>query len=272
MEARNRIRMGLSYRPASTGIFKQSVGPWKRVEIWLSYRPARLHSLAELVPWNRFLGSLKFKKLGSWQTEVWLEWKAVHSILGMGGMGRLFNLISRLHVCLSHLNRNSVGLTRDVVRQLYTATHGTEDQTPLLMSSYKEVRKAHINGTGQLVLPQDDRILATYIEGWLIYVGSLSVLYSVLSHKYTVHSHPNISLPFNLHLLTDKQSYKLPISGSFHDSKRSPCSLPFVRVFGLGHSARRTHREDEGGEGWKKMKWKKWQETRHAYGFLRFEH
>jgi hypothetical protein len=30
-----------------------------RVGIRLSYRPARLHSLAELVPRNRFLGSLK---------------------------------------------------------------------------------------------------------------------------------------------------------------------------------------------------------------------
>jgi hypothetical protein len=25
----------------------------------LSYRPARLHRLAELIPWNRFLGSFK---------------------------------------------------------------------------------------------------------------------------------------------------------------------------------------------------------------------
>ncbi len=41
----------------SAGIFKHSVG--------LSYRPARLHRLAELIPWNRFLGSLKFKNSGS---------------------------------------------------------------------------------------------------------------------------------------------------------------------------------------------------------------
>jgi hypothetical protein len=45
----------------SAGIFKQSMGAGNRVGIglWLSYRPARLHSLAELVPWNRLLGSLK---------------------------------------------------------------------------------------------------------------------------------------------------------------------------------------------------------------------
>ncbi len=33
--------------------------PWLRqpIEGYLSYRPARLHALAELIPWNRFLGS-----------------------------------------------------------------------------------------------------------------------------------------------------------------------------------------------------------------------
>jgi hypothetical protein len=36
------------------GIFKQSMEARKRVGIVLSYRPAKLHSLAELVPWNRF--------------------------------------------------------------------------------------------------------------------------------------------------------------------------------------------------------------------------
>jgi hypothetical protein len=35
------------------------VGARNRVGIGLSYRPASLHSLAELVPWKRFLGSLK---------------------------------------------------------------------------------------------------------------------------------------------------------------------------------------------------------------------
>jgi hypothetical protein len=35
------------------------------VGIGLLYRPARVYWLAELVPWNRFLGSIKVKKLGS---------------------------------------------------------------------------------------------------------------------------------------------------------------------------------------------------------------
>ncbi len=44
---------------ACAGIFKQSMGARNRVGIGLSYRPTRLHSLAELVSWNRFLGSFK---------------------------------------------------------------------------------------------------------------------------------------------------------------------------------------------------------------------
>jgi hypothetical protein len=41
------------------GIFKHSMGARNRVRIGLSQRPARLHRLAELMPWSRFLGSLK---------------------------------------------------------------------------------------------------------------------------------------------------------------------------------------------------------------------
>ncbi len=41
------------------GIFKHSMGVRNQVRIGLSYRPVRLHMLAELMPWNRFLGSLK---------------------------------------------------------------------------------------------------------------------------------------------------------------------------------------------------------------------
>ncbi len=41
------------------GIFEQSMGARNRLGKGLSYRPARLCSRAELVPWNRFMGSLK---------------------------------------------------------------------------------------------------------------------------------------------------------------------------------------------------------------------
>jgi hypothetical protein len=45
-------------------IFKQSMGARNRVVIGLSYRPARLHRLAEFIPWNRFLGSIIVYKNG----------------------------------------------------------------------------------------------------------------------------------------------------------------------------------------------------------------
>jgi hypothetical protein len=43
----------------SAEIFKQSMGARNRVGIGLSYRPDRLYSLAEMVHWDRFLCSLK---------------------------------------------------------------------------------------------------------------------------------------------------------------------------------------------------------------------
>jgi hypothetical protein len=46
---------------ACHGIFKQSVGARKIVGIELSYWHAQLHRLAVLIPWNRFLGSIKNK-------------------------------------------------------------------------------------------------------------------------------------------------------------------------------------------------------------------
>ncbi len=39
--------------------FKQSREARNRVGIGLSYQPASLNRLAELIPWSRFLGSLK---------------------------------------------------------------------------------------------------------------------------------------------------------------------------------------------------------------------
>ncbi len=50
----------LFYPPnrSRAGIFKESMGARNRGGIGLSYRPARLHRLAEFIPWNRFLGSI----------------------------------------------------------------------------------------------------------------------------------------------------------------------------------------------------------------------
>ncbi len=45
------------------GIFKESMGTRNRGGIGLPYRPARLHRLAEFIPWNRFLGSINVLKI-----------------------------------------------------------------------------------------------------------------------------------------------------------------------------------------------------------------
>jgi hypothetical protein len=49
---------------SGAGILEQSIGARNLVGIVLSYRPARLHGLAELIPWNRFLGSFAAFTLG----------------------------------------------------------------------------------------------------------------------------------------------------------------------------------------------------------------
>jgi hypothetical protein len=43
----------------SAGILEQSMGARNRIGIGLSYRPARLHKLAESIPWYWFLGFLE---------------------------------------------------------------------------------------------------------------------------------------------------------------------------------------------------------------------
>ncbi len=40
------------------------MGARNRGGIRLSYRPTRLHRLAEFIPWNRFLGSINVNKYG----------------------------------------------------------------------------------------------------------------------------------------------------------------------------------------------------------------
>ncbi len=52
------------------GTFEHPMEAMNWVGIRLSYRPARLHRLAESITWNRFLGSLKVKNTGSVFTHV----------------------------------------------------------------------------------------------------------------------------------------------------------------------------------------------------------
>jgi hypothetical protein len=60
-------------------LFKESMGARNRVGIGLSYQPARLHSLAEFIPWNRFLGSINvtLKKTGSEQLHIYSSFELI---------------------------------------------------------------------------------------------------------------------------------------------------------------------------------------------------
>jgi hypothetical protein len=50
-----------NYLPRA-GIFKKSMGARHQVGIGLLYRLARLHRLAEFIPWNRFRGPIHVQK------------------------------------------------------------------------------------------------------------------------------------------------------------------------------------------------------------------
>ncbi len=52
------------------GILEQSMGAKNRAGRGLYYRPARLHRLAELIPWNRLQNSLIVYKFGFWNLRI----------------------------------------------------------------------------------------------------------------------------------------------------------------------------------------------------------
>jgi hypothetical protein len=54
-------------KESCAGILEQSMEARNKERIGLLYRPARLHRLAESTPWNRFLGSLKVYKYQLWE-------------------------------------------------------------------------------------------------------------------------------------------------------------------------------------------------------------
>ncbi len=62
-----------------------SVGARNRVRLGLSYRPARLHRLAEFIPWNRFLCSINVLKYGLWRIDFWVS--GLRILRGGGGGG-----------------------------------------------------------------------------------------------------------------------------------------------------------------------------------------
>jgi hypothetical protein len=68
MEPRNRFRgIDSAAYVSFAGIFKQSMGARNQIGIGLSYRPARLHRLTELMPWNRSLACLNIYEFRLWR-------------------------------------------------------------------------------------------------------------------------------------------------------------------------------------------------------------
>jgi hypothetical protein len=65
-DARQGREKGTEKWVTRTGIFKEAMGARHQRGRGLSYRPARLHRLAEFIPWNRFRGPIHtFKNASS---------------------------------------------------------------------------------------------------------------------------------------------------------------------------------------------------------------
>ncbi len=82
-----------SQAKSSARILEQSMGARNRVGIGLSYRPARLRRLAELIPGIRFLGSLKagFDRSILRHSRIW----AVPAVKAM--LNKLFTILKNLY-------------------------------------------------------------------------------------------------------------------------------------------------------------------------------
>jgi hypothetical protein len=73
------------------------MGARHRVGIGLAYRPARLHRLAEFIPWNRFQGSINVYKYGLECAPPWSARSAVMSVTLA-----LSNSVSPVSFCEQH--------------------------------------------------------------------------------------------------------------------------------------------------------------------------
>jgi hypothetical protein len=63
------------FEGARARIFKEAMGARNRGGRGLLYRPARLHRLAEFIPWNRFRGPIHVQKYQlMWVSRMVLRW------------------------------------------------------------------------------------------------------------------------------------------------------------------------------------------------------
>jgi hypothetical protein len=117
------------------GILEQSMGARNRVGIGLSYRPAKLHSLAELIHWNLFLGFRKFKNtisgfcaLGS-ALPVGFQWVPAR-LLGNSSLFRVACFLPGPEIYKCRLVQASA-----VLNQLYEGDDG--QSSPNLKNEYQ---------------------------------------------------------------------------------------------------------------------------------------
>ncbi len=76
-----KYKMGdISKGVSRAGISKKSMGARHRVGIGLSYRPAGLLRLSELMPWNLFMGSIKRLKIRAQHTLSLVRWVTTRTV------------------------------------------------------------------------------------------------------------------------------------------------------------------------------------------------
>jgi hypothetical protein len=167
------------------GILEQSMGARNQVGIGLSYRPARLHRLAESIPWNRYLGSLNIYKFGLWRATVRRTW-----FVGCGGTavapdGVVVLLLSTVgQVQLKrHLQLSS---SNDVYERdcllILSSWAAASPQRPMDWPQYTSVNRSRMyvlrlsrNSTGcHMWINTKNANLIFHRESWLLPVKTLS--------------------------------------------------------------------------------------------------
>ncbi len=95
------------------GIFKESMGARNLGGRGLSYRPARLHRLAEFIPWNRFRDPYTFKNTGSDYSQPYSERfgnflrRLAFALASTVLYASIWERLKSLHVCAAGLQKEN---------------------------------------------------------------------------------------------------------------------------------------------------------------------
>jgi hypothetical protein len=97
--------------------------------IGFSYRPARLHRLAEFTPWNPFRGPIHFQKYQLWKEEIpknRIEYNRIESFIFSSD-----NQIDTAHIIHKRMTTRAIisaGYSHTQYRAMLTWIHRTEGQ------------------------------------------------------------------------------------------------------------------------------------------------